>query len=129
MVAIAAGALSGRVFRLPRGIMPPVRSGRWRVVERRAFEEAGGVVGVRPRGRGEDKDNKAGARKHRSLPRKVQGRNSAFLDCLRALCEPENSHSHVILKLVRGGRQVASVRARLLARYWTKTHQHRANSA
>jgi hypothetical protein len=54
MVAAAASALPGRVFPLPRGTMPPARSSRWRIVERRAFEEAGGIVGVRPCGRGED---------------------------------------------------------------------------
>jgi len=50
MVAAAAGALSGRVFRLSGGIMPPPRSGWWRVVERRALEKTGGIVGVRPCG-------------------------------------------------------------------------------
>ena len=72
MVAAAASALPGRVFRLPRGTMPPARSSRWRIVERRAFEEAGGIVGVRPCGRGEDKGDKASAGKHdRRMPRKL----------------------------------------------------------
>jgi hypothetical protein len=61
MVAAAASALSGRVFPLPGGTMPPARSSRWRIVEWRAFEEAGGIVGVRPCGRGEDKGDKASA--------------------------------------------------------------------
>jgi hypothetical protein len=64
MVAAVASALSGRVLRLLGGIMPPARSSRWRIVERRAFEEAGGIVGVRPCGRGEDKGDKASAGKH-----------------------------------------------------------------
>jgi hypothetical protein len=68
MVAAVAGALSGRVFRLPGGIIPPARSSRWRIVERRAFEEARRIVGVGPCGRGEDKGDKASADKHRSPP-------------------------------------------------------------
>ena len=80
MVAAAAGALSGRVFRAPGEIMPPARSGRWRVVERRAFEEPGGIVGIRPCGRGEDKGDKASAGKHRSVlrafPRSISARRS-----------------------------------------------------
>ena len=45
MMAGAAGALAGRVFRLGWG--PPARNGRRRAVQRRAFEQAGGIVGVR----------------------------------------------------------------------------------
>jgi hypothetical protein len=59
MVAAVAGALSGRVFRLPGRIMPPARTSRWRIVDRRALKEAGRIVGVRPCGRGEDKGDKA----------------------------------------------------------------------
>jgi hypothetical protein len=68
VAAAAAGAFSGRVFHLTGGIMPPPRSGRWRVVEWRALEEAGGIVGVRPCGRDEDQGDKAGACKHRRAP-------------------------------------------------------------
>lgn len=71
MVAAATGALSGRVFRLTRGIMPPVRSGGWSVDERRVFEEAGRIVGVCPCGRGEDKGDKARACKHMSFLRAI----------------------------------------------------------
>jgi hypothetical protein len=67
MVATVAGALSGRVFRLPGGIMPPARSSRWRIVDRRTFEEASGIVRVRPCGRGKDKGGKASADKHSYL--------------------------------------------------------------
>ena len=50
MVTGAAGAFAGRVFRLPAGPMT-VANARWYVVERRVFEQAGGiVVGTRPRG-------------------------------------------------------------------------------
>jgi hypothetical protein len=67
MVAAVAGALSGRVFRLSGGIMPPARSSRWRIVDRRALKETGRIVGVRPCGRGEDKGDKASADKHGHL--------------------------------------------------------------
>ena len=55
MVTSAVCALTGRKasaisFTRSR-IMTPVRNGRWRVVERRAFKQTGGIaVGVRPRG-------------------------------------------------------------------------------
>jgi hypothetical protein len=45
VVAAAAGALSGRVFRLSGGIMPPPRSGWWRVVERRRSKRPAGWSG------------------------------------------------------------------------------------
>ena len=52
MMTGTAGALAGRVFRLPGGTMTSVRNRRWRVVERRVFKQAGGiVVGARPRGK------------------------------------------------------------------------------
>jgi hypothetical protein len=102
MVAIAAGALSGRVFRLPRGIIPPVRSGRWRVVERRAFEEAGGIVGVRPCGRGEDKGEKASAGKHRPVLRAFHRSISAR----RSFRSRQRRHS-ALRPLVRAMRRVA----------------------
>ena len=42
--------------------MTPVRNGRWRVIERRAFEQAGWiVVGAPPSGGGESKGDKASA--------------------------------------------------------------------
>jgi hypothetical protein len=69
MVTAAAGARSGGVFGLPGGTMTPVRNGRWRLVDWRVFEEAGGVVGVRPCRRGEDKGYEASAGKHGSLLR------------------------------------------------------------
>src|SRR5208337_4675414 len=75
MMAGAAGALAGRVFRLGWG--PPARNGRRRAVQRRVFEQASGIVGVRPCGRGEGKCDKAGAGEHRSLlcafPRSISG--------------------------------------------------------
>ena len=46
--------------------MPLGRSDRWRVVDRRAFEEASGIVLVRPRRRDEDKGDNASALEHRS---------------------------------------------------------------
>ena len=55
------------------GTKPLPRSGWRRVVERRTFEKTGGIVGVRPCGRGQDKGDKGSADKHRSLLR-------AFLD-------------------------------------------------
>jgi len=67
MMASAAGALAVRVFRLGWGIVPRARNGRRRAVQRRAFEQAGGIVGVRPCGRGEGEGDKAGAGEHRSL--------------------------------------------------------------
>ena len=83
MMAGAAGALAGRVFRLGwGGIVPSARNGRRRAVQRRAFEQAGGIVGVRPCGRGEGKGDKAGAGEHRSLlcafPRSISGRARTF---------------------------------------------------
>jgi hypothetical protein len=65
----AAGAPSGRVFRLPGGVMPLVRNGGWRVVEGRSFEEAGRIVRVCPCRRGEDKGDKASTGKRGSLLR------------------------------------------------------------
>src|SRR5271165_7229656 len=83
MMAGAAGALAGRVFRLGWGdVVPPVGNGRGLPVQRRAFEQAGGIVRVRPRGRGEGKGDKAGAGEHRSLlcafPRSISGRGRTF---------------------------------------------------
>jgi hypothetical protein len=60
MVAAAPSALPGRVFHM----LPRARSSRWRIVERRAFKQAGGIVGVRPCGRGEDKGDEASTSKH-----------------------------------------------------------------
>src|SRR5208283_3391779 len=51
VVTGAASALARRDFRLPGRPMTPARNRRCRVVERRAFEQAGGiVVGAAPRG-------------------------------------------------------------------------------
>ena len=61
-IVVAAAALSGRDFRTPGGIIAPARPACWRVVNRRAFEEAGWIVRVRPCGRGEDKSDKPSAR-------------------------------------------------------------------
>src|SRR5271165_1462617 len=70
MMTGAAGSLAGRVFRLPGGTMTPVRNGRWRVVERGVFKQAGWiVVGAPPSGGGESKGDKASASQHRSFLR------------------------------------------------------------
>ena len=69
MVA-AAASVSWAGFSLAGRLCPRLEQPR-RIVERRAFEEAGGIVGVRPCGRGEDKGEGSAGKHDRRMPRKL----------------------------------------------------------
>jgi len=110
MMTCATGALAGPVFRLPGGTMTPVRNGRWRVIERRAFEQAGWiVVGAPPSGGGESKGDKASASQHRSFLRAFPRSISAWRACRRGaldhmLAMPPAAMDDVALALIGLGR-------------------------
>jgi hypothetical protein len=127
MMTGAAGALAGRVFRLPGGTMTPVRNGRWRVVERGVFKQAGGiVVGARPRGGGESKGDKGSAGQHRSFLRAFPRSISAWRACRRGaldhmLAMPPAAIDDIALALIDLGRPVGGLVLTVLWARWAQS--------